>query len=271
MRTPGWVALAIIAVLSWTAATPLLAQETTTSDVARAESYAAAGFEAYERKEYAEAVTLYKQALEAAPSADIVYNLARIHDTKLKDRKLAIEYYRRYTLDTGADPNRLRTASLRLAELGELEAVASESPARRESASEPRAPPPLYGTTPKAVDDGGLSGVQIAGIVTGGAGLVGIGIGVGFGLEAKSDADVAHDLCDGNDCRTQRGVDAAKSASRAATVSTISFIAGGVLAALGVTFLIAGGEGGTERQTAGVSVAPYAEAGAIGANFEARF
>ena len=271
MRTLRWVALGIIAVLSGTVATPIRAQESTASDVARAESYAAAAFEAYERKEYAEAVTLYKQALEAAPSADIVYNLARIHDTKLKDRRLAIEYYRRYTLDTGADPNRLRTASLRLSELAELEAIASESPARRETASELLEPVPREGPSPNADREGGLSGVQIAGIVTGGVGIVGIGIGVGFGLSAKSDADIAHDFCDGNDCRTQRGVDAAKSASRAATVSTISFIAGGVLAALGVTFLVAGGEGGGERETASVSVAPYVHPDALGTNFEARF
>ena len=82
----GW--LIATASLSWsTAAGPALAQDEPSSppDVARAESYAAEAFQAYAEKDYPRAVALYQQALDAAPSADIVYNIARIYDTKLED------------------------------------------------------------------------------------------------------------------------------------------------------------------------------------------
>ena len=72
-------------------------EEPANSEIARAEAFATEAFEAYERKEYEQAVALYRKALEASPSADIIYNLARIYDSKLKDRQRAVEFYRRYT------------------------------------------------------------------------------------------------------------------------------------------------------------------------------
>ena len=112
-----------------------------------------------------------------------------------------------------------------------------------------------------------MSGVQVAGIVTGTVGLAGLGVGLGFGIAAKNDADIAHEFCDGNECRTQRGLDAAKDASDAASVSTVAFIAGGVLAALGITFLVAGGEDG-ERE---VAVAPFASGETLGTSVAGQF
>src|SRR5688572_6208587 len=49
------------------------------ADVALAERYAAAAFEAYRAREYGRAVSLYEQALAAAPSAEILYNIARVY------------------------------------------------------------------------------------------------------------------------------------------------------------------------------------------------
>lgn len=115
----------------------------------------------------------------------------------------------------------------------------------------PPAPPIV--TKPQDGDDhpepkssGGLSGGKIAGIVIGSVGLVGIAVGAGTALKAKGDFDASNDPlqggCDpnGNACTRQRGVDLRASASTMATVSTVSFIAGGILVAGGVTlFLLA--------------------------------
>jgi tetratricopeptide (TPR) repeat protein len=262
--------------LTWSGATSVRAEDASgaTSDVARAEAYAADAFEAYARKDYSAAIALYQKALEATPSADILYNLARIYDTKLKDRGLAIEYYRRYAADTGADPNRVRIVNGRLADLRQLEAVAAEAPPPPEEPATSVAFKAEPSTSqPKAANDEkrGLNTLQIASIVTGAVGVAGIGVGVGFGFAAKSDADVADRVCNGNACSTQRGVEASKDASNAATISTIAFIAGGALAVVGITGVLLGSGGSSERQTAALSVAPFGSASNVGAQLAGRW
>ena len=258
------IALALLGALAWMDPKASAQDAAASSDVARAEAFANEAFDAYSRKDFEQAVALYQKALEASPSADIVYNLARIHDTKLKDRKHAIEFYQRYTQDTGADPDRVRAANQRLQELRELEAAANEPPVKRArpAAAAELNPPPAQSPPPPAAS-GGLSGVQVAGLISGGVGLAGLGVGIGFGVAAKSDADVAHEMCDGNACSTQEGVEAAEDASREAMVSTIAFIAGGALTVLGVTLLIAGGSGDGEVHA--ISVRPALSGDLLGA------
>ena len=274
MNTRAWIAVGLVTGLAWTAAGPVSAEESgPTSDVARAEAYAADAYDAYSRREFSTAVALYQKALEAAPSADILYNLARIYDTKLKDRSLAIDYYRRYTLDTGSDPNRLRTVSARLSELRELESIAA-------GAQPTAAPVPLAATAPLQTsatpqnappDQSGLSGIQVAGVITGAIGVAGLGLGIGFGLKAKADADVADRFCEGNACRTQRGVDESHDAKDAATVSTIAFVAGSALTLLGVTAVLLGSGSRQEREVTRTSVTPYAGPGNAGALLASRW
>jgi tetratricopeptide (TPR) repeat protein len=240
----------------------------TAEDVARAEAYAAQGFDAYARGDYWAAVTLYRKALSAASSADILYNLARIYDLKLKDRAASIEYYSRYTHDTGADPERLRAANERLAQLRELDKVAREPVGSSSAAGRvehrAQAQPQATRTKPAAASAGGITTAQTIGLVTGGLGVVGVGLGVGFGLAAKSHADDAHAACDGNACRTQQGVDAAHVASRAATISTVAFIAGAALAVTGASLLLWGGRSEHRAESARAAVAPYLAPAAAG-------
>lgn len=273
MDRRAWIAVGLVTGLAWAAAGPVIAQEAgATTDVARAEAYAADAFNAYSRKDYSSAIALYQNALEAAPSADILYNLARIYDTKLKNRGLAIEYYRRYTLDTGADPNRLRVANARLSELRELEAIAAETPAPA-APDAPQAsvrPGSLAAPPSAAAQDRGLSGVQVAGIVTGAVGVAALGVGIGFGFAAKNNADVADRFCDGNACRTQRGVDASRDAANAATVSTVAFVAGGVLTLLGIAAVLLGSVDPHEREVA-MLVVPYGAPGNLGALLATRW
>jgi tetratricopeptide (TPR) repeat protein len=273
--TRAWIAVGLVVGLAWATA-PVFADEAgATTDVGRAEAFAADAFNAYTRKDYASAIALYQKALEAAPSADILYNLARIYDTKLKDRGLAIEYYRRYTLDTGADPNRLRAANARLSALRELEAIAAESPAPTlqtapvvSGASAPPQPSPAL-PPPAAEQDRGLSAVQVAGILTGALGVAGLGVGIGFGFAAKNNADVADRFCNGNACTTQRGVEASQDAANAATVSTIAFVAGGALALLGIAAVLLGSGGRQEREVA--MLVPYGAPGSAGAELATRW
>jgi hypothetical protein len=208
--------------------------------VALAERHAEEAFQAYGRKDYPSAVAFYQKALEAAPSADIVYNLARVYDLGLHDRTLAIRFYTRYLGEPGAVASRVETARQRLAEL---------------SAAEPAAPTPALApvapsaTSPAPVDaERGGSALPALAISAGALGLIGVGVGVGFGITAKNRLDVSRRYCDDNSCTTQRGVEATRSAGRAADVATAGFVAGGGLLALGtVLWLVADAEAEPRR------------------------
>jgi tetratricopeptide (TPR) repeat protein len=269
-----WVVGAALLMAAAGASSPALAEEAAaSSDVSKAENYAAQAFEAYERKDYQEAVVLYLKALEAAPSSDVLYNLAKIYDTKLGDRELAMKFYRRYIADPGAEPERVRSANARLAELRELEVAATEKPT---TAPTPAAAPNSSQDKeekrlPPADDQSGLTGLQVAGLATGLVGIGGVVVGTIFGLSAKSDADTAKKDCNGNDCTTQQGVDAAEDASSKATISTVAFIAGGALTALGTVLLISGARSPAQRDTAGLQLAPYAGPGSVGTQLSGRF
>jgi tetratricopeptide (TPR) repeat protein len=273
--------LALAGALSLVAVPSVANAEPASTDVSRAENYAADAFAAYEKKDYQEAVVLYLKALEATPSADVLFNLAKIYDTKLNDRQLAMSFYRRYIADPGAEPDRVRVANTRLTELRELEAAASEKPAAVAATAavgeQQKGSPPAAkssgasdSTVPPA--DHGLSGMQWAGIATGIVGLGGVAVGTVFGFSAKSDAEIANQECNGNDCRTQRGVDAAKDAATKADVSTASFIAGGALIAVGTVLLLTGGSSApTEGPTANFRITPYAGLGSLGTQLSGRF
>jgi hypothetical protein len=92
--------------------------------VAAAEKLASAAFNCYLGADYACAASLYNQAFAQSPSAEILWNLARVYDTKLRDRSRALEFYNRYIRDTGAQPAILQSAASRIEELSALEAAA---------------------------------------------------------------------------------------------------------------------------------------------------
>jgi tetratricopeptide (TPR) repeat protein len=243
LRSEYWkpAACALLAVVVTTQAA--YADEPTDSaasgDVQAAEQRAAQAFEAYQNKEYATAVGLYVEAFKLAPSADLLYNIARIYDAKLGDRQLAITFYRKYIADPGAIAERIKRANERLVELREAEVAATPERPQKETRS---------AAAPRDTGSRSSTASQV-GIVLGTAGLVGIGVGTGFGIAAISKANTAKETCSGNQCTAQKGVDAAHDASSNATISTIGFAAGGALLATGVILFFWGGRK-SERDSA---------------------
>jgi tetratricopeptide (TPR) repeat protein len=231
-------------------------------EVALAERNAAEAFDAYRAGHYGTAVALYVQAYNATPNADILYNIARIYDTKLGDRKLAMTFYRRYIADPGALADRIKLANERLVSLREAEIAADDSPAPRDGASNDGASNTDPSNARRRVSAGPAqaqpdsesartwSTQELFGVIVGAAGVVGVGIGAGFGVAALSDAGTARDLCDGNACREQRGVTAARNASQNARVSTVGFAAGAALLGIG-TALFLSADKPTERPQVG--------------------
>jgi hypothetical protein len=113
------------------------------------------------------------------------------------------------------------------------------------------------------LDEGGegMHPLTLTGYVVGGVGVVGIGVGAALGLLAKSKLDAADDPkrggCDQNGtlCDTQDGVDLRQTALQFATGSTISFVAGGVLAATGVVLVLVAPSGSSDAEVALVPTA----------------
>jgi hypothetical protein len=76
-------------------------------------------------------------------------------------------------------------------------------------------------------------------LVAGGAGVVALGVGIVFGVKAISKNDEAMALCPASPrCDDPAGVTLTDDAKSAATVSTVTFIAGGVLVAGGVALYL---------------------------------
>jgi hypothetical protein len=246
--------------------------------VARAEAYASAAFEAYQRKEYVQAVALYEQALSVAPNAALVlYNIARIYDVGLHSRGLAIDYYHRFIAAPGAAPEHILNARARIAELEAAERAAvnqtiamkaAEQPeaARRDGSVPPPAPEPSAGpllpvvtvsaATPPPPRDAAWTSQQVAALGIGGVGVASLGVGVAYLLSARGKSDLWKRDCDGNACSTQRAVDAAQSASRQVTIGSAGLAAGGALVALGGVLWFVDFSGGTfsgEKATEGPS------------------
>jgi hypothetical protein len=264
------------------------------ADMQRAERFAARAFGAYREKDYATAVALYLQAYDAAPSADMLFNIARIYDGGLSDRELAIRYYREYIAAPDAEPSRISMASERVARLS----VAGEAPVAPPPASPAVSAPATDEAVPASAgpsrSHGGVSLVQprtaltareidassfatvpvaeaswtplrVGAIVAGTVGLVGIGLGAGFGVAALSDASTAREDCDGNICSSRRGVDAARAASESANIATVSFALGGTLLAAGVALLwLERGDTAAAETDARVEWSPVATSSELG-------
>jgi hypothetical protein len=135
-----------------------------------------------------------------------------------------------HAIKASAPGKRTRTTSLRIAAVGER-ATLSLVPLESDVAS----------TAPPA-DDGAKRGSGLQrplGLAAAGAGVVALGVGVVFGLRAISKNHDAASRCPASPrCADPEGVTLTDEAKSAATISTIAFVAGGVLAAGGVTLFL---------------------------------
>jgi hypothetical protein len=138
------------------------------------------------------------------------------------------------------------------------------------------APLPVALTEPVPVATSPASGQRIAGIVVGVAGVVGLGLGAVFGGLAASDWSSAKTYCTGmpSSCTTRSssmGVQDENSATTMATLSTVSFIAGGVLAAGGVVVFLTAPRGPSSAGSPSARRVEFVPAGGpTGAGFTIR-
>jgi hypothetical protein len=241
-RPRGWAFPFIVtSLLALSPAAHAREAEDADADVSLAESKADEAFRAYQSKHFAEAVALYMEAYNAAPNADILYNVARIYDAKLLDRPLAINFYRRYITDPGAVADRIQIANERLLALREAELAATQPMREAETAAAaPATDAPRAAA--HAAPEPRWSTAEVVGAVMASTGVIALGVGTGFGIAAMSETETVNDLCQDNVCSEQRGIDSARRARDHATLSTIGFASGGALIALGAVLYFWVGE-----------------------------
>ena len=229
--------------------------------VSAAERFAARAFEAYEKKQYSEAVALYEQAYASVPSADALYNIARVYDIGLQDGARAITAYERCLSEPGASLERLARASERLHVLRRAESASLESKQKPVHVDVVAAQAPA---SSEPDPHAGSSSLRVASLISGAAGVVSVGVGLGFGVAVLADADQANAACEGNLC-TEQGVSAAESASTKATLATTGVCVGAALLITSATLWLLGAEGDSEDEVLpGVRFTPVASANELG-------
>ncbi len=131
---------------------------------------------------------------------------------------------------------------------------------------EPPPPPPPVDTAPSG------SGQKIAGYAVGGAGVVGLALGSVFGLIAKSKNDQA---LQPQNCRTStyctpQGLSLTSDAKSAGNLSSVFFVAGGVLAGTGLVLVLAApsSKAQSTRSATALRLVPHLAPGAMGMGME---
>lgn len=121
-------------------------------------------------------------------------------------------------------------------------------------------PKPPVDTPPPS--DGGTNGLRIGSFVAIGVGVVGLGVGTVFLLKSNSKKKEADDLCCAAANKPKvEALDA--DAKSAKSLSTVSFIVGGVALAAGVTMFFLS-SGSDKKAATGPWVRPYAGIGTVG-------
>lgn len=111
----------------------------------------------------------------------------------------------------------------------------------------------------------GMSTGRTAGVVIGVAGLVGVGVGAALGGVALSNFSQVKTACPNVACGDQAAVDLSKQTGVLADVSTVAFVAGGVLAAGGlVLFLVSGSSAPSSPPARAAWISPMAGNGVAG-------
>jgi tetratricopeptide (TPR) repeat protein len=131
-------------------------------------------------------------------------------------------------------------------------------------------PPPGKEQTDVRPNDAGNT-QRLVGLIVGGAGVVALGAGAFFGLKAGSTYDDAIAQCNAAHQCQQSGLDLADTATSQATISTVSFVAGGVLLAGGAVLYFTAPRGAPTTGTRGTTHVSFGGPGLAGMTFGGAF
>jgi len=225
----------------------------------------------YQAGQYQAAIPLFQEAYELVHDPVYLFNIAQSY-RKVLDCESAFDFYNRYlTAAPDADPKQREKVQSWLRELQpcveqrqkEHDAVKrAEEQERQRRADELARQRASQQTRSVDVDRGRT--LRIAGLATGGVGVVGLAVGVIFsvkGRSLKNDlASACHAGCDWTRADLQQKD---SDGQRANTLSAIGWIGGGVATLAGVGLYM---WGRTKVET--VQIAPSATGASVSARFE---
>jgi tetratricopeptide (TPR) repeat protein len=218
-----------------TAATPAWAQASPTAQPAGATPPSAAAHaraaelfrksvDTYRSGNFKQTIDLLNEAYALEPQPVLLYNLARAQEG-IGDNDAAIDTYEKFLAqepnakDRGAIEQRLATLRRQREERIALEKRSAAQPAQPAQPTEP--PPPVREPHRRSVLPYVVGGVGVAGLV----------VGTVFGVMANSKRDDAV-----AEPSQRQALDLEDQAKSRATLSTVSFVVGGVLLAAGATW-----------------------------------
>ena len=219
------------------------------SPAAAAEALADQAYREQAAGKYAEAIGTYVRAYELSGAGAILFNVATIYDRKLHERRLAMEYFRRYLQAPDSESAFVQKATERLsvlkAEVDEEDrarrALPTAVPAPTSQTGSTSSPPPIAPASPaprETPPPPGWTGWNTAGVVVGAVGLAGIGGSMILGMLTKNKNADANEFCSSNACSDPRGVTLEHQASSLGAAATGVFIGGAALLVTGVTIYL---------------------------------
>lgn len=209
----------------------------------------------YQAGRFSEAIPLFRDAYELVHDPVYLFNLAQSY-RKVLDCERASEYYERYLAEaTDADAKQRervqgwlrelapcveeRKTAVETARKAQEQAEAADVARRAAEAAAREQKPIQQGPRYETIDHGRW--YRIGGYVAIGAGAVGIGLGIRYSIKGASIQDELDEACaNGCDWSDEALREKDNAGKRANTVSTISWISGGVALAGGVALYFVG-------------------------------
>jgi hypothetical protein len=151
----------------------------------------------------------------------------------------------------------------------------SSTPPPPAPAESPSLPTASAGSVPPETSS--WNGRKTMALVTGGAGAAALAVGAVFGSMAIASQSASHDACSPANCPSQsrpQAVSDHDAAARDATISTVTFAAGGALVAAGVLLFLTAPSGNAESRVAtrtGMLLLPGMGAGSAGVSLAGSF
>jgi tetratricopeptide (TPR) repeat protein len=255
--------LILITVLA--ASTAAHAQAPDAATNAAADAALQEGRRLYDLREWDAAIAKLKEAYRLRPDAPSLYNIAQA--TRLKgDCAQALNFYRTYKRNFPSEKNIDQVDKF----IEEMDACVKQGPAKSDptqtrppkkiepTKTEPWKPAPkeispIGPTPPVQTSKNPGRGKRVAGLVIGGAGVIGLGAGTFFALRANRAANDAESAMTGE----MWDPSIESSGRSAARNAKISFAVGGALVVTGAILFVLGRDSSSE--TAHVTVIPQHE------------
>lgn len=147
--------------------------------VAKLEQLNAQAREKYKSRDYAGAISLFKEAYEIEPVPNLLYNIAKCHE-KLKQWDDAINYYNEFVVSPDVDPKVRKETLAHVEELKKIKALEQQA----NTPDDKKDPDDKKGNVVEPKPEAGPD--RTGAYIALGAGAALIGTGVAFGLMANS-------------------------------------------------------------------------------------